>query len=400
MDNARLLLLIDRALTGTISAAERDELQTLLADVPNEDTVTQVLEDRWKLFESKTSVFSKEEGQEILQRILDGSENGRPSDRGMRKLFPWVKIAAVVLLTAAVWRMIDFCFGDCESTELTIEQAVAQSQIEPGSDKAMIMLANGKAVTLGKSNTGLLSKKGKVYVYNSADGRILYEIHSDGVTGNPYHTVKTPKGGHYHVALEDGTKIHLNAESSLRFPIRFTHERREVELQGEGLFQVAADAERPFLVKTPFQTIRVLGTTFNIHAYPDLNKMKTTLVEGAVEVLQKDRIMALKPGEAAVSRRGQPEVHIKNADIDKDLAWHNDYFLFDNEDIVSIMDRVARWYDIEINYKGRFENIRLGGIFQRSKSIVQLLESFEATGLVKFTIEGRRITVIDKAMIR
>ncbi|MFC7523749.1 FecR family protein [Parapedobacter sp. GCM10030251] len=400
MDNARLLLLIDRALTGTISAVERDELQALLADVSDEDTVIQVLEDRWKLFEPKTSVFSKEEGQEILQRILDGSGNKRPSDRAMRKLSPWFKAVAVILLSAAVWGMIGFYFDDCESNELTIEQAVAQSRIEPGSDKAMIVLANGKAVALGKSNTGLLSKKGKVYVYNSADGRILYEIHSDRVTGDPYHTVKIPKGGHYHIALEDGTKIHLNAESSLRFPIRFTNKRREVELRGEGLFEVAADAERPFLVKTPFQTIRVLGTTFNIHAYPELGKMKTTLVEGTVEVLQKDRVTALRPGEAAVSRHGQPEVHIKKADIDKDLAWHNDYFLFDNEDIVSIMDRVARWYDIEVNYKGTFENIRLGGIFQRSKSIVQLLESFEATGLVKFTIEGRRITVIDKAMIR
>src|SRR5690606_39335123 len=124
---ARLLLLIDRALADTVSAAERDELQALLTDVSHEDTVIQVLEDRWKVVASKTSVFAKEEGQEILQRILEGSENGRSSDRGMRKLFPWFKIVAVALLTVAVWGMIDFYFGDCESNELTIEQAVAQS---------------------------------------------------------------------------------------------------------------------------------------------------------------------------------------------------------------------------------------------------------------------------------
>src|SRR5690606_3551110 len=143
----------------------------------------------------------------------------------------------------------------------------------------------------------------------------------------------------------------------------------------EGFFEVTADAKRPFLVKTPLQTIRVLGTTFNIHAYPELGKMKTTLVDGAVEVLHKDYVTTLKPGEAAVSKRGQRGVYIKKGDIDKDLAWHNDYFIFDNEEITDIMDRVSKWYDVEVNYKGKLESIRLGGIFQRSKSILQLLES-------------------------
>src|SRR5690606_17155532 len=146
-----------------------------------------------------------------------------------------------------------------DTRKLTIEQAVAQSGIKPGSDKATIILADGKAVPLNESNTRLLSKKGKVYVCNSADGRILYEVKSDGVGSNRYHTVKVPKGGHYRIALEDGTKIHLNAESSLRFPVRFTQGVRKVEFKGEGLFEVAADAKRPFLVKTPLQTVRVLG---------------------------------------------------------------------------------------------------------------------------------------------
>lgn len=396
MENARLLLLIDRALNGDISTAERDELQGLLADLSHEDKVMQVLQEKWESFEARKAVFSKEQGEKILQRILEDSKDTRSLANRFRTLFPWFKVVAAVLLAATAWVVVDFYSDSRNNRKLTIEQAVAQSGIEPGTDKATIVLPDGKAVALEESNTGLLTKEGRMYVCHAADGRILYEVKSAEVDRSGYHTVKIPKGGHYHVTLEDGTKIHLNAESSLRFPIRFTRGMREVELTGEGLFEVITDAKRPFLVKTPWQTVRVLGTTFNIHAYPELGKMKTTLIEGAVEVLQQDRVTTLKPGEAAVSRRGQQDIYVKKGDIDQDLAWHNDYFIFDNEEIGSIMDRVGRWYDLEVKYKGTLENVRLGGIFQRSKSIVQLLESFEATGLVAFNIEGRRITVIGK----
>src|SRR5690606_33043661 len=186
MDNARLLLLIDRAVEGTISAQERDELQELLADLSNEDAVMQALQDKWELFESKKAIFSNEQGQKIFQRILEGNDDPQSSDKRLRALFPWFKVVAAVLLIAATWKVIDFYSGSCDTRKLTIEQAVAQSGIKPGSDKATIILADGKAVPLNESNTRLLSKKGKVYVCNSADGRILYEVKSDGVGSNRY----------------------------------------------------------------------------------------------------------------------------------------------------------------------------------------------------------------------
>src|SRR5690606_23429621 len=164
---------------------------------------------------------------------------------------------AVVLLLATAWKVIDFYSGNCDTKRLTIEQADAESGIEPGGDTAMMVFANGKAVTLDESNTGLMTKVGRAYVYNAANERVLYEVLSEEIGSGTYYTIKVPKGGHYRVALEDGTKIHLNAESTLRFPVRFTGGPREVELTGEGLFEVATDAKRPFLVKTPLQTVRV-----------------------------------------------------------------------------------------------------------------------------------------------
>lgn len=396
MDNARLLLLIERALNDALSVAERNELQELLADMSEEDAVIRILEHQWASFEPRNPVFSEDQGRAILQKVLDGDHDNRSSKGRLRVLLPWFKVVAAALVAVAAWVTIAHYSSSRNAPKLTIKQAVERSGIEPGTLKATIVLANGKEMTDDDSSQGIVSKAGEMYVYNSENGRIVYEVTSDEVNTGKYHTVVVPKGGHYHVQLEDGTKIHLNAASSLRFPIRFTNQVRAVELTGEGFFEVAADAKRPFLVKTQQQTVRVLGTTFTIRAYPSLGNVKTTLIDGAVEVIRDDHTALLKPGEAAISRLGERAVYVEKTNIEEALAWHKNHFLFDNESIKDIMDRVGRWYDVEIDYKGNLDNIRLGGIFHRSKSIVRLLESFEATGLVTFTIEGRRVTVARK----
>ncbi|MBK1440117.1 DUF4974 domain-containing protein [Parapedobacter sp. ISTM3] len=392
MDRATLLLLIDRALNGTISPQEQKELQELLADLSNKDAVRQALQDKWETFEANDTVFSDEQGEAMLRKILNGKRSDF-SDNVIRPLFPWFKVVAVVFLATVAWAILDFYSSDCDGAELTMEQAVSQYGIEPGSDKAMIILANGSTVVLDNSNTGLLTEEGGVYIRNLGDGMVRYEAGAHAMGHVLYNTIKIPKGGHYHVVLEDGTKIHLNAESSLRYPVRFAGAAREVQLVGEGFFEVAPDVTRPFLVNTSLQTIRVLGTVFNIRAYPNL-KAKTTLVEGQVAVNGAGNTVILTPGETAESELGKSGIKIKKSDINQDLAWHNGYFIFDNEHITSIMERVGRWYDVDVDYKGSMENINLGGVFQRSKSIVQLLESFKTTGLVNFNIKGRRITVI------
>ncbi len=396
MENARLIQLIDRALNGTASAEERTELQELLADVSNKDAVMHILQDKWEAFESKTVVFTEEQGEEILQNILGNSDETSSNNKGIHPLFPWFKVVAAVLLATTAWGVFDFYSDRRDRGKLTLEQAVMRYGIEPGKDQAMIVLTDGQTVALDASNPGLLAQEGGVRLYNSIGGKVRYNALSGEKKYAGHHTIKIPKGGHYHVELEDGTKVHLNAESSLRLPVPFTAETREVELIGEGFFEVAADATRPFLVKTPLQTVRVLGTMFNVRAYPDSHGTRTTLLKGLVQVARQDTMATLQPGEAAVCQLGTSGVNIQRSDVDVDLAWHHGYFVFNNEHIASIMDRVARWYDIDVKYQGNMENIRLGGIFQRSKSITQLLESFETTGLVKFNIEERRITVVGK----
>ena len=397
MDNTRLQLLIRRAISGTISPSEHNELQERLADAPDDNAVIHVLRQHWEALETDNEFFSREEGQEILQRILEKNDDNharRPG--GIRKPYGyWLTIAASLLFVAISWHKFDCYFGFGQPENVPLQQAITESGIVPGRDRATLVSANGNILNLDGADTGITLKDGLIYTRrpNGEEDMLYHEVQSDTLENNGYYTLSIPNGGHYHVVLDDGTKIHLNAASTLRFPARFSGNTREVELTGEGHFEVTSDKERPFMVKTPQQTVRVLGTTFNIEAYPGIDETKTTLVEGVVEVLRQDRITMLRPGETAVSRSGEQDIEIKKANINKDVAWHNDYFIFENEGIVSIMDRVARWYDIDVSYEGRLDHIKMGGIFQRSKSIVRLLESFEATGLITFSIEGRRIIV-------
>lgn len=393
MENTRLLLLIDRALNDTLTVAERDELHRLLADHPESVAVKGALQKRWESLDPQVAVFSKEQGNQMLERIFENVRDISAKKSRIKRLFPWLKMVAAAFLAAITWIAI-YLYPSDGAPVSNLELAVERAGIRPGADKAVVVMADGKMVELDQPDAMLLAKGGRMYLSHPNDNGTADEPLSDEISG--YHTVKIPKGGHYHVRLEDGTSVHLNAESSLRFPIRFSTERREVELTGEGYFEVVRDVARPFVVNTPQQTIRVLGTAFNVCAYSGQGNMKTTLVNGAVEVTHDDRTVPLRPGQAAVSTHEQHTLYVTTVDINKELAWHHDYFVFDNEDIRSIMERVGRWYDIDVAFKGKVDNIRLGGVFQRSKSISQLLKSFEATGLLVFKIEGRRITVIEK----
>jgi transmembrane sensor len=271
-------------------------------------------------------------------------------------------------------------------------------------------LGEGRTITLDESGIGLLAQEAGIEISKLADGQVSYgplAEPGDESTAVTYNTIRIPKGGQYRLVLPDGTKVHLNSASTLEYPTRFTGTSREVKLTGEAYFEVKPQLSEnsqpamptsriPFIVKTATQQVEVFGTVFNINAYNE-QATKTTLVEGSVRVAANTtQAVMLQPGEVATCTAGQTGLMVEQADLDEDLAWHNGYFIFNDEDIRSIMERVARWYDVEVAYEGRMEDKRFGGVFQRSKSITQLLENFRTTGLVDFKITERRITVMAK----
>ncbi len=288
--------------------------------------------------------------------------------------------------------------------------------ISPGGNKAYLTLADGRRISLTDAANGELVKQKGLVINKTADGQLVYTVASSDSEGKKdqrsYNTIETPKGGKYQVNLPDGTKVWLNAASSLRYPTKFSGNTRTVELTGEGYFEVAKQlrmdqasagqsAHRiPFIVKSGMQEVEVLGTHFNINSYQDESSIKTTLLEGRVRVVRAAGTNAsaspggvvLKPGEQ--SQLASDGINVKEVDTETIIAWKQGDFIFDGDDLKSIMRKVARWYDVEVSYKGEFEKVKFGGVISRSKNISSVLGIMESTGKIHFVVEGRRITVL------
>src|SRR5690606_13496303 len=261
----------------------------------------------------------------------------------------------------------------------------------PGSDRAMLTLSDGRILALDSTGDGKLAQEVGVTLLK-ADGALRYRMEDDlpAQATMQYNMVSVPRGGEYQVVLPDGTRVWLNAESSLKFPVRFSRTSREVELIGEGYFEVAHRAEQPFVVKSSGQEVIVLGTHFNIKAYQNETHVQTTLVEGSVRVHQagtgKQRV--LRPGQQA--RVNDRSFDVVEASLEEAIAWKNKQFVFRNTDIHTVMKQLERWYDVELAAT-ELPDKRFYGEISRNVKLSELFEMIELTSGLKFKLEGRKI---------
>lgn len=266
--------------------------------------------------------------------------------------------------------------------------------LAPGGNKAILTLANGQEIILDNQANGRIAALGGVHIIKADSGAIAYIGTGDNVQ---YHTLSTPRGGQFQLTLPDGSQVWLNSASSIRYPTAFTGTKRMVEMTGEGYFEIAPDAAKPFTVKAGRLDVQVLGTGFNIMAYADENAIRTTLVSGAVRVKAGDATSVLRPGvQASISPAGKTFITSK-PDLAEVLAWKNGQFRFNRTGIRNIMRQVSRWYNVEVTYEGNVDNIEFQGILSRKVTAKALLETLEATGEVHFKIEGDHISVIPGA---
>jgi hypothetical protein len=335
-----------------------------------------------------------------IQQEIDSSQIPEVANKVLRPQpkFRWIAVAATVLL----FTVILFYFY---SYKKIVKQEVAQnnvfkSNIQHGCNKAILTLGNGKKIVLDDVKNGQLAVEGNVVITKDVDGQIIYNTTNQTSKAMATaiiaynNTITTPKGGQYQVRLLDGSSVWLDAASSITFPSTFTGNKRQVQLTGEAYFEVAKNRAKPFLVNVEDkQQIEVLGTHFNVQAYPDDRDIKTTLLEGSVKLLYKNRQAILKPGQTAVNDPDQ-SLLIKPADIYEVMAWKNNMFVFNNENIKSIMKRLSRWYDVDVVFEGNLEKVNFFGNYSRLKSLENLLKDIELTEKVHFKIKGRRITII------
>jgi len=330
--------------------------------------------------------------EEILNQIL---AHPRPVKR---RLWPRIAVAAaaVVAITLGVW-----LYEIASSRSVSRSDEIVQNDIAPGRNTATLTLANGKTVTLSDAKTGVMINASK---FTYSDGTVL-DPSSRGTEGSLDHTtsrdvssrrhdgkgnniaVATPRGGTYQVVLPDGTEVWLNADSKISFPTQFAETKRRVSLEGEAYFQVAKDKKHPFIVESKGQQVEVLGTHFNISSYADEGSVKTTLLEGSVNV----NGTILRPNQQAILKGSA--LQIKTVDPSVAIAWKNGEFVFNEEPLQDIMRMVARWYDVEVVYENIDKNKPFGGSVSRFENISKVLEKLELTGSVHFKIEGRRVTV-------
>lgn len=397
MKNEIPSILIDKYLRGTASAEEREQLLDWYRSQDHE--LVEWLsgnENEEELVYSR--IFSNIENK-IGTKMAPDLQNSAPiiSTLPARKT-NWYRVAAAAVILTAAGYAIQTYRGIL--SEETVPVLVFKNDVKPGKNKAILKLADGSEIDLDDAANANLVQQKELSITKTADGQIAYSLQNNIATQTKevkYNTVSTPRGGQYRIILPDGTKVWLNASSSIHFPTYFSAGERKVEISGEVYFEVTKNAKMPFRVISGTQELEVLGTQFNVDAYGDEQNIKTTLAQGSVKINRINSAVSsiLKPGDQSqLSTEGNNRpIKIVPADLEEVLAWKNEAFAFNNTPFNEVMQQIERWYDVEPVYKGSKPNLFFTGIIPRNSKLSTFLRAIEGTGGVKFGIEGKKIII-------
>ncbi|OFY44600.1 MAG: hypothetical protein A2X18_03225 [Bacteroidetes bacterium GWF2_40_14] len=397
MKTDRLYNLLDAYQRQSISLEERQELLQALADPSNADTLKKWIEQRWEK-EKLPELLSSGQSQQLYETIR---EVIAPKKK-IGYFYPLRRIAAaavvVLMITGAYFLFTDRQGQPQDQLSTTIAQPLDVKA--PDASRARITLADGQVLYLDSLANGQLAQQKGVEIIKLDDGQLQYKGTSAEIV---YNTLDNPRGSEViSITLADGTKVWLNAASGITYPTSFTAGERKVELRGEAYFEVAKNEKMPFIVSIANKAeVKVLGTHFNINAYEDEPAIKTTLIEGSVQVFQKfnnliPQYLKLHPGEQA-SLNASGAFNIAKIDIDESIAWKKGLFNFNDTDLESIMKNLSRWYDIDVQYESKdLKALTFGAIISRRSNISAILNLMKMTGTVDFKIIGNTIIVSNK----
>jgi len=327
----------------------------------------------------------KEISMERLDELEEEIYAKLPLPLKQTKLWPSIAVAASIMMAFTVCGYLYY-----NKQHLKIQQTSSYvNDIGPGKVGATLTLSDGKQIRLTDVPNGEIAKETGISVTKKANGQIVYEIKGAYDNSGGTNTLSTAKGETYMLTLPDQSKVWLNAASSLTYSTSLNvHGMRRVELSGEAYFEISKDKMHPFIVKSLDQEVKVLGTHFNISAYPQ-EKIKTTLLEGSVNINGSE---TLKPGQLAINNQNKITVH--EANVSLETAWIENYFAFKEESTESVMRKVSRWYNVTIVYTNEnVKSIHLSGRISRTKSLATVLERIGKAANLHFTIKGRNVTV-------
>lgn len=377
MDLQRLKYLYERHRAQTLTADERSEWESVVQGFLYDDAIQELLESDWQ----QAGTISDASPWEDLaqQRIYEYIVNQEQLKRRRITFRKWMPYAAAAIIVFFIG------FFQLYNEKIKKLQPDTQVTILPGGNRATLILADGRSIDLSESQSGIVLGRELTY----GDGSLV--LGEESISETQQLIMKIPKGGTYQVTLPDGTKVWLNAESILQFPSRFGDTVRLVHLKGEAYFDVTKDNGHPFHVATGNQKLEVLGTQFNITAYDNEAAIKTTLVEGSVKIINLraglDNI--LKPGQQSVIVNEKTD--IKAVSIQQFTAWREGFFSFEETPFDEVLEQLARWYDIEIEYR-RKPNKTFSGKMKRNARLESVLDFFEGSGIL-FHLKGRRLII-------
>jgi len=392
MSDQIIATLIDHLLDGSITPEEKELLAQWVLHDSNEKELALMMEQAWRDFKPGESLPA-EQADQILVSILHKAkveEVPAPVTAPVRKM-PVRQVAAAaiffILLTGAGFLML-------RKQSAPVPAAIASKDVAPPSaTRAVLTLSDGSKIVLDSAVKGNIATQRTTAVIKRGDGDIAY--HTDGQANEiEYNTLTVPRGSRIaHVALSDGTVVWLNAGSSIRYPVAFNGQDRKVEVTGETYFEVAQDKAHPFVVSKGNNTVRVLGTHFNVNAYDEEGPMKVTLLEGSVKVNSGLGNNLLLPGQMAIMDPGQNIDVLKNVDIEGVMAWKNGFFKFSRADIRTIMRELARWYGLELVYQN-VTTEKFHAEISRDIPLSKVLKILEQTDMIHFNISGNKVTVL------
>lgn len=377
MENKRIQTLVEKYIDGSATSEEEAELMDWYR-ASNEREI------EWPAEETNEKEALRLKMLSVIQQ---------KAFRRAKSVRSWFRIAAAAAVL--VFLSVGGYFLVHQQQNVPEKMVRNRSEgIHPGTNGAVLTLAGGQKIVLGQTKNGMVATQGHTALQKQNDSLLVYR---EGTTTESaqtisYNTLETPRGRQFQIVLPDGTKVWLNAASSLKYPTAFTGKVRTVELKGEAYFEVVHNDRQPFYVVTHQQVVKDIGTHFNIKAYPDEAVVKTTVLEGAVKVTlnQNQQSRLLYPGEQAIADR---KIRVERVDVLAAVAWKDGKFIFRSEPIGSIMRQIARWYNVRIVYKDDVSGERVWGTVSRYAKVSEVLNMIELTGIAHFKVEGHKIIV-------
>ena len=389
MDFDQLTILVEKYLDGTISPTEEQALREWYRNNGPQEVVwpTDRIGEKHRI------------GSHMLDRLHEDirmMEDAHTIPLRRNKIWMAAAVIGLILLSGGAWLWSNKP-GHTVAGITHVSSPPPQTpptDLLPATNKARLQLSDGHTITLDSAGNGLLAQQDGAKIKKTGEGQLTYQLTAAKSGGaaqtTTYNTIFTPQGGTYSITLSDGTKVWLNTGTSLKYPTAFTGNTRTVQLKGEAYFEVSPDAARPFTVEGGGQTIRVLGTHFNINAYDNEPAVKTTLLQGSVKVVSGDRDVLLRPGEQSLSTTTGTLRVKKDIDTSEVMAWKNGMFQFNEADISTVMRQIGRWYDVAVVFNGPLPDDHFRGKIPRNVNASEALQILTLSG-IKFKIDGRRI---------